>query len=34
MISETSAESFSHTLDGACTVQALNGYVGFTFLLR
>ena len=32
--SEASADAFSHTLDGACTVQALNGYVGFTFLLR
>jgi hypothetical protein len=34
VISEASSEAFSHTLDGACTVQALNGYVGFVVTLR
>ena len=34
VISESSAEGFSRTLDGACTIQSLSGYVGFMFLLR
>ena len=33
-ISESSKESFSRTLDGPCTVQTLNGYLGFVFQVR
>ena len=33
-ISESSKESFSCTLDGPCTVQTLNGYLGFVFQVR
>ena len=34
VVSEASAEPFTHTLDGACTVQSLAGYVGFIFQVR
>ena len=34
VISESSAEAFSRTLDGACTIQSLDGYVGFLFQVR
>ena len=34
VISEKSAEAFSYTLDGACTVQSLDGYVGSLLLFR
>ena len=33
-VSEKSTAPFSRTLDGACTVQSLDGYVGFMFLIR
>ena len=34
VVSEASAETFSHTLDGACTVQTRNGYVGSILPVR
>ena len=34
VISEKSAEAFTYTLDGACTVQSLDGFTGFLFLIR
>ena len=33
-VSEKSTVPFSRTLDGACTVQSLDGYVGFMLLIR
>ena len=33
-ISESSTDAFSHTLEGPCTVQSLNGYIGFVFQMR
>ena len=34
VISEKSAEPFLYTLGGACTVQSLDGFMGFMFLIR
>ena len=34
VISKSSTEAFSRTLDGACTIQSLDGYVGFLFQVR
>ena len=34
VISEKSADAFSYTLDGACTVQSLDGYTGTLLLIR
>ena len=33
-ISESSTDAFSHTLEGPCTIQTLNGYIGFVFQVR
>jgi hypothetical protein len=33
-ISESSTDAFSYTLEGPCTVQSLNGYIGFVFQVR
>ncbi len=34
VISEKSADAFTYTLDGACTVQSLDGYTGTLLLIR
>ena len=34
VVSEKSAEAFTYTLDGGCTVQSLDGFTGFLFLIR
>ena len=33
-ISESSTDVFSYTLEGPCTIQTLNGYIGFVFQVR
>jgi len=33
-ISESSTDAFSYTLEGPCTIQTLNGYIGFVFQVR
>ena len=33
-ISESSTDAFSYTLEGPCTIQTLNGYLGFVFQVR
>jgi hypothetical protein len=33
-ISESSTDAFSHTIEGPCTIQTLNGYIGFVFQVR
>ncbi len=34
VISEKSTDAFTYTLDGACTVQSLDGHVGTLLLIR
>ena len=34
VVAEKSTDAFTYTLDGACTVQSLNGYLGFVFQIR
>lgn len=34
VVAEKSTDAFTYTLDGACTVQSLKGYLGFVFQVR